>query len=498
MTTRLSRAESSSLYMQTSTTPAHTVSVIVLEASEQFSHDRLSQWVAMALPRLARFRSRLVGKPLGAGQPVWAEIDDRHPGSQIHRATAPAPGGERQLADLVTNLTSGPQHWRTWLWEAWTIDGLAGGRWALAVKTSSVLSGDSSASTAIRDCLLTSAPASESGAPTEIGPGPRPSLRELVVDTLSEMVENQITGMWMVAEAVTGVLLAARRGLQDAQEPTVVGALAASSTSPSVPLTVLAAPLTDRRSMAFVSLPAADVKVISDAFGGNTANVVLAACTLSLRAWLQRHDAVPADALVMEVPLSLPAGDPAGAGGTVATGRVRIPVQLDDPVQVLTNLHTATERLNIANRAEDEEVPAAVDFASAVSLLPPWAARAGMQVYRSLGLPGSGAPRCHGSVSFAAESVGPLFCAGAEVVGLYTAEPMVERRGLSISVTSHADVMDVCVTACPDNVPCVDDFASGIDEALQVLLKAAERSPRGEGRSVVTEMTSHHGRSSRA
>ena len=39
------------------------------------------------------------------------------------------------------------------------------------------------------------------------------------------------------------------------------------------------------------------------AFGGNITNVFLAACTLSLRAWLQRHDTVPEDPLVMRMPL---------------------------------------------------------------------------------------------------------------------------------------------------------------------------------------------------
>ena len=74
MITRLSGADAVSLNTQTSTTPAH--ALIIIEASERVSHDRLHQLVASSLPRLARFRSRLVDKPLGMGQPVWAEIDD--------------------------------------------------------------------------------------------------------------------------------------------------------------------------------------------------------------------------------------------------------------------------------------------------------------------------------------------------------------------------------------------------------------------------------------
>ena len=45
------------------------------------------------------------------------------------------------------------------------------------------------------------------------------------------------------------------------------------------------------------------MKTVSNAFGGSITNVVLAACTLSLRAWLQRHDEVPDDPLLMRIPL---------------------------------------------------------------------------------------------------------------------------------------------------------------------------------------------------
>jgi diacylglycerol O-acyltransferase len=74
---------------------------------------------------------------------------------------------------------------------------------------------------------------------------------------------------------------------------------------------------------------------------------------------------------------------------------------------------------------------------------------------------------------------------------MHTAEPLVEGCGLNITVTSHADVMDLCLCACPDNVPGVNEIATGIVEAVDILLAAAAKSPRGKGRSVVTEMTSH-------
>src|SRR5947209_2707720 len=182
MLTRLSGMDSGSLHTQSSTMPAHTVALITLEESDELSHQRLHQLVGSSLPRLARFRSQLVGKPLGMGQPVWAEIDDYDPTSQIHSATVRAPGGRRELADLIAQLTTGRQNRREPLWEAWSIDGLAGGRWALAVKMSPTLSDGVAGTASIWPRLLNTG---RQGHPTSYLPsqpslGSRPSPGRLV------------------------------------------------------------------------------------------------------------------------------------------------------------------------------------------------------------------------------------------------------------------------------------------------------------------------------
>lgn len=499
MVTRLSGIDAVSLHTQTSTTPAHTVALIIVEASDALSHARLHQLVASSLPQLARFRSRLVGKPLGVGQPVWAEIDDYDPTSQIHSATVSAPGGPREFADLVSQLSTRPLDCRRSMWEAWSIDGLADGQWALAVKMSPVLSerGDGAASVWRR--LVTSGPhdATPDNVRTEPSLGPAPSLVELVTDMVTEIVENQVTGVWLVAEAVTGALKALRRRMRGTDEPDPITP-AVSSMSGRVPHTMFNAPLTRRRAVAFASIPLTDVETVTNAFGGSAANVFLAACTLSLRAWLQHHDSVPEDPLLIQVPVSLPSGDPAASGNPFTVGRVRLPVQLDDPVQVLTNLHTATERLTIARSRNDKEKDPAVDFATIASLIPPPVVHAGMQFYTGLGLDRWRAPIGHGNVSYVAAKPVPAYCAGAKVVAVHTAAPLQGGCGLNITVTFRDDAMDLCVCACPDNVPAVGDIATGIAESVDLLVAAAQASPRGYGRSVVTEMKSRATKRSRA
>ena len=125
---------------------------------------------------------------------------------------------------------------------------------------------------------------------------------------MTEFVENQVTGVWLVAGAVTACCGPLRGRLRGRGRPDPLAAAATSMSGPVPrPFQRAADP---RRAVAFASVPLADMKTVNKAFGGSIANVFLAACTLSLRAWLQRHDAVPADPLLMQVPLSLPDADP--------------------------------------------------------------------------------------------------------------------------------------------------------------------------------------------
>ncbi len=492
MLTRLSGTDALSLHAQSSTTTAHTLALVTIDASDQLSHRRLHQWVAASLPQLAHFRSRLVAKPLGLGQPVWAEIDDYDPSPQIQCATVRPPGGGREFADLIADLTTRQPQCRDRLWEAWSIDGLADGRWALAVKMSPALNDGAAGAASLWPRLLTAVPHADPPNDLRAEPslGPVPSAGELVTDMATEIIENQITGMWMIAETMFGVLHAVSTRLLRTREPRP-NAPTASSMSGPVPHTAFNAAPSRRRAVAFTSIPLADVTRVSNAFGGSITNVVLAACTLSLRDWLQRHDKVPEGPLLMRMPFELPATHPPRVGKGLTIGRLRIPVHLDDPVQVLANLHTATERLNAIRSSSNDIVSPTIDSEMIASLIPPAVAGLGMRLYSRSGLRRQLKPICYGSVSSTAIGPALAYCAGAKVVGVHTVAPLAEESGLNIALTSRGEELDVSVCACPDNVPAVDDIATGIARSVDRLVAAAQQSPRGQGRSVVTEMTSH-------
>jgi diacylglycerol O-acyltransferase len=496
---RLSAAEAMRLLLQESTVPAYTVSLIIIKPSDQFSHERLDRLVESSLPQVARFRSRLVDRPLGVGEPLWAEIEDYDPTSQIHRATIRAPGGQRELADLIAQLSAGSRDHRKTPWEAWSIDGLSDGRWALAVRMSPALSDGGVGAASVWSRLLRSDPYDRRADSQPMEPSlSMPAVVELITDMIAELLEHQVRGLWLIAETVTGVLRAVGGQLGGTSEPDPMPPALSSMSGPR-PRNAFNAPLTKRRAVAFVSIPLADLETVSTAFGGDITNVFLAACTLSLRAWLQRHATVPDDPLVMRMPLAPSGAAAATFGNPPIVGQIRMPVQLKDPIEVLTDLHTATERINTASRRDAEKADPIVDLAGIASLIPATVVRAARGISGRLGLRQRLEPICHASVSYISGPPVPAYCAGAKVVAMHTVAPLLEDCGLNITLTTRGEAMDLSVCVCPDNVPGVDDIATGIADSLDILVAAARKSPRGQGRSVVTEMTSHatqrrHGR----
>jgi diacylglycerol O-acyltransferase len=489
---RLSVADAVQVVMEKSTVRAHTVSFAVIEPTGDISHERLSELVGSSLPQLIRFRSKLIDRPLGMGPPLWAEIDDYDPTAQIHRLTLQAPGGQRELAGLIARLSAESSHRREMLWEAWSIDGLSGGRWALAVRTSPALSERGVGIAPIWSRLIRPDRHDGSDGQPEQSSLTVTAVGEIVAGVVAELVELQFKGLWLAMETVAGMLGVLRRQLSGNH---VVGELdsmppAVSSMSGPLPHNVFNAPLTERRAVAFASVRRADLEMVSNAFGGDVTNVLVAACTLSLRAWLQRHGSVPDDPLMMRVPLALSVVASDVGGDSPIAGKIRIPVQLGDPVEVLTNLHTAGERMNTEHEDDAEKSYFTDDLVRFASLIPSSMAHAGMRFFSRLSLRQRLTTTSHGGISYVGEQRSPAYCAGAKVIGMYTVTPLLDGGGLTITLTAQGEALYLSVCVCPDNVPAVDDIATGIVDSLDTLVAAARESPRGQGRSVVTEMTS--------
>ncbi len=120
----------------------HTLKIGVLDVSNVVGGYDFDLFREIALPRLhalAPLRYQLVDIPLSFHHPMWvqnAEIDvDYH----LRRARVAAPGGRRELDELIGQIASTPLDRGRPLWEMYIAEGLADNRIAIIHKVHHVL-----------------------------------------------------------------------------------------------------------------------------------------------------------------------------------------------------------------------------------------------------------------------------------------------------------------------------------------------------------------------
>lgn len=110
---------------------------MILDPSDApgFDFEHLRDHLDRRLPYLPSFRRRIQEVPLGLDRPVWVDDPVFKLDYHIHRAALPAPGGEKELADVVGEILARQLNRNQPLWESWFVEGLEGGRVAFIAKT---------------------------------------------------------------------------------------------------------------------------------------------------------------------------------------------------------------------------------------------------------------------------------------------------------------------------------------------------------------------------
>ena len=138
------------------------------------------------LPALPRYRQKVRFVPGSVGRPVW--VDDPHFDLVYHlRHTAlPPPGTEHELQDLMGRLMSVELDRRRPLWEAWMVEGLTDGRWAVISKVHHCMV-DGVSGTDLMVELLGASPEEQAPLPDTWAPRPEPPDAVLTLDALVQL-----------------------------------------------------------------------------------------------------------------------------------------------------------------------------------------------------------------------------------------------------------------------------------------------------------------------
>ena len=465
---QLTGLESLFLNLETARWPMHGAGIAILDPStapDGFGYATLHRVFEERLHLIPPLRHRLVEVPFGLDQPVWIEDPDFDLERHLHRVAVPAPGGLRELADLTVELNARSLDRHQPLWEVWYVEGLEDGRVAVIEKLHHA-SIDGMGGIELISRLFDPEPR-----PGEIPPAkpwhpePVPSQLQMLARALPSIAALPFRTTRDAARIARGVIRGRRKQRHEKQQA------GRSFDAPRVSFND-SVEGTPHKTLAFASLPMADVKRVKSTFDVTVNDVVLAVCAGSLRRYLACRNELPDEPLTVCAPVNVRAEDEQGAAGVrVSLMFPRIATDIEDPVKRLQAIHDSTSATKHVHAARGSGIVKTI-----VELPPPnvWMLLGHLIEAAHLGerLP----PMFNGAISNIVGPSQPLYFGGARLVHHYVMGMLYEGVGLFIPFISSADWIDVGITAVRELTPDPWSIADGLCEGLDELVKAAEEA----------------------
>jgi WS/DGAT/MGAT family acyltransferase len=438
----------------------HSCSLALVERDQPWDIDRVMEFVDARLADAPRFRQRIRHVPFGLARAVWVDDPDFDLSFHVRRSALPAPGGMRQLADLVARLVDRPLEPGRPLWELYLIEGVADGKLAILTKTHHVLLGGPNAVDLAQ--VLTA----EYQASAEVAtwtPMPSPGDGVLVLDALMTIVTDPLELVRRSARLVHAIERTTRG---------IVGAASLGVLRPGGGLSEMFRTERPRGSrVGLASFPLSEAREIARAHDCKVNDVVLAVLCGALRSWILScgHPLTTSDILRVIVPMAVTAETESGdeqrdvISAEIASALIAMPVGEPNPRMRLAQIarETATQR-------HPREAVGAQSLDRLSGFAPP-----------TLHALGSRAAIMLPSDSYdlvVTNAPGPqhkMFWGDGELVEVYPIPALLEGQALAVSMSSYSGTVYCGFTSDRQAVPDVEEIGELISTALDELAGSA-------------------------
>jgi diacylglycerol O-acyltransferase / wax synthase len=388
------------------------------------------------LPRVPRFRQRVVRPRLGLGWPLWVDVPDVDVADHVGLCLVESPGDEARLLSAVEHLRRRPLDRSRPLWRLWLLPGLADGRLGLYIRVHHAIA-DGTAGVAMLRTLLDDV----RGPPPTFAPEPIPAARELFEDNVRRRLAaagRSLSALLHPAKTIGRV-----RAVWPAVRETLAG--------PRAPRTNLNTPIGPGRTVTLIRTRLDLVQAIGHRYAATVNDVLLAAVAGGLRELLLgRGERVDGVVLRAYVPVSLHR-DGVARGNHDGMMAVSLPIAVSDPAARLRLIAAET-----AERKRRRRPPGAALLRNGViqRILLPWMARQRMANVYVANVPGPREPLC---------------LAGRPLLELFPVVPLIGNITVGVGALSYAGQFQISVVADRDACADIDLFASGLETALQCL-----------------------------
>ena len=440
---QLTGADAIFLSIETETLSGHTGGLVILDPREarDFSFSRIRDLLAERIPQHAPiFLRRLREVPFGLDRPYWAEDEYFDLDWHIHRAAVPAPGGDKELADLCGHLFASKLDRSRPLWEVWFIEGLAEGRVAVLMKTHHcMIDGVSGASLADLMFDLEPEPTGNEAAGSTVPPASTVPSASTVPPARAD--EPEVTdlellfrGVWNLASSPLTVLEGAARVVRRGAEQWSRG----KSVFSGAQRLGFNRPVGGARALAWSSISLLAAKTVARRLGVKLNDVVLYVCSQALLAHLESTGETIPEALVAMCPVSTRAEGDDSPGNQFDWMYVDCPGHAVDPASDVAEIHRRSAAEKEVARALAKIGPP--EFGDAV---PPALLRGASQLLAaSLGALPTLPTTANMVVSNVPGPPVPLYSAGARVDAIFPISVLMFDQTLNVTVLSNVDRLD--------------------------------------------------------
>lgn len=428
---------------------------------------RVRKHLETRLGELPRYRQRLSQTHTGGlSWPSWADHSDFDISGHVRRASLPGRGTEAELRDWAGEFFSERLDRTRPLWETVVVEGLSGGRWALATKTHHcMVDGVGSVDVAL---LMLDAERHLAGRRSHADAS---SASASDPDTEPGGTSRHVLGLPLRAAAASARGL--RRGLGAATHPERAReALHRSRAMAEVlvrdeliaaPDSSINGPIGGKRRLGVTSAPLAEIKQVKGSFGGTVNDVVLAVTAGGLRRLLvSRGDKLPAQGLRAMVPMNIrAASERLALGNKISSLFVHLPVDEADPRRRYARQVEEAESLKSGSQALGSST-----LVELTGLAPPVAhsflARS-LFATRLFNLTITNVPGPQQ----------PLYAFGSKMLAVWPLVPLAADHALALAVFSYDGMLFFAVNADYDAVPDLDVLVAGICDSIAELAEAA-------------------------
>jgi diacylglycerol O-acyltransferase / wax synthase len=437
----------------------HIGAVMVFESTSDGapSLDQLRREIARRLELLPRYRSKLTGPHVGPlRRPAWEPDAAFAIEEHVRRAALPVPGAEEELMQWCAEFWSTRLDRSRPLWETVLLEGLDGGRWALATKTHHALVdgvGAADAGQLLLDVSRASSRTPGSALPAATDDAQRDGFAERLGDIVRGGAQLVSHPAHLLAEAKTAAELMIREELAPA------------------PRTSLNVAIGPHRCYAVARARLADLKTIKNALGGTVNDVVLAAVAGGLRRLLvERGDELPEHGLRAMVPVDLRGPDDgAQLGNRVSSLFVHLPVC--EPDLVRRYLVTVGETAELKSGAMARS---GAELIALSGLTPPL-------LHSVLARATAGARLFNLTITNVPGPTRPLYAFGAKLEEVLPLVPLAADHAVGIAVVSYDGKVFFGVSGDARALPDLEVLCAGIEDSIVELRRLARRAGRVGG-----------------